>query len=500
MRRGVPEGRRLLLGVDLGSSGVKAVLLDAERGIVASQSHDVTLYSDHPGWAEADSVEWWNALCVLMPRLFELAAATNEDVSAVAVTGMVPAILCVDHDGQPLRRAILQNDARATQEIDEVQEALGTIDLLDLTGSVLSQQSVAPTALWLSRHEPEVWSRTASVQGSYDWMARALGASLHVEYNWAIESGLYDFDGRVLDAVLDATALTWPNLLDVAHPGQVVGALSASAAAATGLRTGTTIVVGGADHVLSAYGAGLVEQGDCLIKLGGSGDILAVSDEKFLDPRLYLDRYPIPGKWLPNGCMATSGSMLRWEQGLFDDAPLADLDAAAGACAPGALLTLPYFLGEKTPLHDPDLRGVVMGLHLGTTRGDMHRSFLEAIAYGFRAHFDVFAEDGLALHRPRITNGGSRSRLWRQIMADVLNRELVSILDHPGASYGAAVIAGVGAGVIPDWSYVVGALGVGETTSPTLANVEIYDERYQQFLQLHDATKSLAHSLARSSQ
>jgi xylulokinase len=500
MRRGVPEGRRLLLGVDLGSSGVKAVLLDAEVGIVASHTHDVALFSDHPGWAEASHHEWWEAVCTLVPRLLESASASKDDISAVAVTGMVPAILAIGTDGEPLRRAILQNDARATKEIDEVRAALGDVDILALTGSVLSQQSVAPTALWLARHEPEVWSRTASLQGSYDWLARALGAGAHVEYNWAIESGLYDFEGDVLEEVQSATPFTWPTMLDVVRPGQVVGAVSESAATATGLRAGTAIVVGGADHVLSAYGAGLVEQGDCLIKLGGSGDILAVSDEKFLDPRLYLDCYPIPGKWLPNGCMATSGSMLRWEQGLFSGVTLADLDDAAAASEPGALVTLPYFLGEKTPLHDPDLRGAVIGLHLGTTRGDLHRSFLEAIAYGFRSHFDVFVEDGLVLHRPRITNGGSKSRLWRQILADVLNRDLVSIVEHPGASYGAAVIAGIGTGVIADWSYVVGALEEGEMISPIPANVALYEERYQQFHQLYEATKSLSHSLARSSQ
>jgi xylulokinase len=478
---------------------VKAVLLDAHVGIVASKTHDVALFSDHEGWAEADHREWWNALCALVPRLLHDAGATSQDVTAVAVSGMVPAILAIDADGQPLRRAILQNDARATKEIDEVRTSLGDFDLLGRTGSVLSQQSVAPTALWLARHEPDVWAKTSSLQGSYDWLARALGSTPHVEYNWAIESGLYDFDGVAIGAVQAATPVTWPTLLEVANPGEVVGEVSASAAAATGLRAGTTLVVGGADHVLSAYGAGLVDQGDSLIKLGGSGDILAVSDEQFLDARLYLDRYPIPGKWLPNGCMATSGSMLRWEQGLFDGVPLADLDEAAAAAEPGALVTLPYFLGEKTPLHDPDLRGTVIGLHLGTTRGDLHRSFLEAIAYGFRSHFDVFAEDGLTLHRPRVTNGGSKSKLWRQILADVLNRDLVSIVDHPGASYGAAVIAGIGTGVLEDWSYVVGALEVGEVISPIPRHVEIYDERYRQFHHLYEATKSLSHSLARSS-
>ena len=424
---------------------------------------------------------------------------TSDDVGALAVTGMVPAVVLLDEKGRVLRRAILQNDARATREIDEIRSALGEFDLLARSGSVLTQQSVAPTARWLSRHEPDVWRRTASVRGSYDWLACMLGAADHVEENWALESGLYDMDLQPIGAVLDAAGVAWPSLLEACAPGTVVGSVSAAAAEATGLRAGTSIVVGGADHVLSAYGAGLVNEGDCLIKLGGSGDILAVSDRVFLDERLYLDKHPVPGKWLPNGCMATSGSLLRWEQSMFDDVPLVELDAAARLSAPGTLLTLPYFLGEKTPLHDPDLRGVMVGMNLATTRGDIHRSFLEAIAYGFRSHFDVFAEDGLGLVRTTVTNGGSKSRLWREILSDVLNRELISLTDHPGAAYGAAVIAGVGASRINDWSYVVGALEEGEIISPRSENVALYDQRYRDFLRLNDATASISHVLARSS-
>jgi xylulokinase len=404
----------------------------------------------------------------------------------------------IDEHGHPLRRAILQNDARASKEIRDLRESLGGLDLLRLTGSILSQQSVAPTALWLARNEPDVWARTSSVQGSYDWLSRRLGARAHVEHNWALESGLYNIDLSPLDAVIEATGVAWPKLLPVRLPGDVVGEVSANASLATGILAGTPIVVGGADHVLSAFGAGLVDQGDCLVKLGGAGDILAVSDQVFLDERLYLDSHPMPGKWLPNGCMATSGSLLRWEQSIFNGVSLDELDDAAAASQPGALITLPYFLGEKTPLHDPDLRGVMIGMHLATTRGDIHRSFLEAIAYGFRAHFEVFAEGGLRIGRTRITNGGSKSRLWRQILADVLDRDLTSIIDHPGASYGAAVIAGIGAGLISDWSYVTQALEEDETITPDESHVALYAERYQEFMRLTEATAPFSHLLARS--
>ncbi len=495
----MPEAGPLLLGIDLGSSGVKATLVSPERGIVASTSRDVALFSDYPGWAEADSLEWWHATCEAIAQLLAATRCAPQGVVAIALSGMVPAVVVCDDQGVPLRRAILQNDARATAEIREIQRALVHLDLLRLTGSVLSQQSVSPTVLWLARNEPEVWSHTATIMGSYDWLARQFGAEAHVEQNWALESGLYDLELRPLMSVTEATKISWPPLLPVRRPGTVVGEVSAAAATASGLLAGTAIVVGGADHVLSAYGAGLVKTGDALIKLGGAGDILAVSRNVFLDRRLYLDAHPMPGSWLPNGCMATSGSVLRWEQALFAGTSLETLDDEARTSRPGALVALPYFLGEKTPLHDPDLRGVIAGLHLGTTRGDLHRSFLEGIAYGFRAHVDVFAEGGLELGNVRITNGGSRSRLWREILADVLQRDLISVINHPGASYGAAVIAGIGVGLIDDWSYVTGALEKGDVISPRPENIEVYEERYQQFCQLSSATTPISHSLARSS-
>jgi xylulokinase len=240
-----------------------------------------------------------------------------------------------------------------------------------------------------------------------------------------------------------------------------------------------------------------VHEGEALLKLGGSMDILVVSDEIFLDSRLYLDRHPISGKWIPNGCTATSGSLLRWEQSIFDHVALDELDHAAAMSQPGALLALPFFLGEKTPLHDPDLRGGLLGLNLTTTRGDIHRSFLEGIAYSARLHFEVFKDRGLDLRSIRITNGGSKSRLWREILANVLNRDLTSVIDHPGASYAAAVIAGIGTGLITDWSYVISGLEEGETISPNLDYVALYDERYHQYLEFSDVTTDISHALVR---
>ena len=489
--------RELFLGIDIGSSGVKGLIFDVEVGIIATSTVAVDLYSDNPDFAEADPTQWRDAFKEIISKFSNMDLIEVGDIKAIAISGMVPAIVLLDAEKRPLRRAILQNDTRSFREIVELREKLPNLDFLGLTGSDLTQQSVAPKILWISRHEPEVLKKTKYVVGSYDWLAIELGAPPHIEINWAIESGIYNWDGTPLSEVIDATQIIWPDLLQPRSPGTVLGTISQTAAREFGLPEDLIIVVGGADHVLSAYGAGLVNHGDTLLKLGGSGDILVATDHKILDKRLYLDLHPKPGIWLPNGCMATSGSLLRWEEKLLGNSSFKDLDEEAAKSEIGNLITLPYFLGEKSPHNDPDLRGVIAGLNLSTTRGDIHRSLLEGIAYGFREMSEVYKEHGVPLQDIRVTNGGSKSRLWRQILSDVLQRELHSLTDHPGASFAAAVIAAIGIGSISDWSFMEGFLKPKEVISPDPANKNIYEERFHQFLQLKLSTQDLTHSLAR---
>lgn len=482
-----------LLGIDIGSSGVKGARVDLADGSITAAQAGVQLHSPHPGWAEADPREWWAGVCAVTREL----VCEGEPVEAVACSGMVPAVLALDEAGRPLRRAILQNDARADAEVEELAQELSDLDLVALTGSALTQQSVAPTVRWLRRHEPDLFNATASLAGSYDWIARKLGARSHVERNWALESGLFGLDGRPLSEVIARSEVDSALLPNVAAPGEVVGQVSARAATDTGLRAGTPIVVGGADHVSSAYGAGLVSDGDWLVKLGGAGDILAVSKAPLLDARLYLDAHPAGG-WLPNGCMATSGSLVRWLAAVCGSADLEELDAEAAVIAPGAggVVCLPYFLGEKSPLHDPRQRGAFVGLHLGHTRGHLYRAALEAVAFGFRHHVEVFHELGVNLSAARVTNGGSRSALWKQILADVLGTSLSPVLDHPGASFGAALAAGVGVGSAPGWSIVSELARLGSPIEPRPAYRERYDELYGVYRALEPVLRPISHRLA----
>lgn len=502
---------RLVLGIDVGSTSTKVLLADPAAGTVAAQAAaPVALRSPRAGWAEADTTAWWNNVCSLVPDVLAQAGASAEDVAAVANTGMVPAVVPVDAHGTALRPAILQNDSRASAEIRELASALADLDFTAVTGSALTQQSVAPTLRWLARHEPSVWADTRYVLGSYDWLAVALGAAPHLERNWALESGLFPLSsllsgssasgvrGALLEPVLSAAGIDPVIIPPVAMPGSVIGSVSAGAASATGLRAGTPIVTGGADHVLSAYAAGLARPGDWLVKLGGAGDILAVTGAVFTDPRLYLDAHPRDGLWLPNGCMATSGSLIRWFGSITGDVPVDVLEREAAEARPAELICLPYFLGEKSPLHDPDLRGAFLGLHLGHTRGDLYRAILEAIAYGFRQHADILAERGIELRSAaRVSNGGSKSTVWKQILADALGVPLEPVLDHPGAALGAALAAAVGVGLLSDWEGAQSLVAIGDPVEPDPAITDRYAEAYGIYLDAAGALTGISHRLAR---
>ncbi|QYH34692.1 FGGY-family carbohydrate kinase [Salinibacterium sp. M195] len=485
------------IGIDIGTTGTKTVLFDVEHGIVAQASREATLHSDRAGFAEADTQQWYSNVVDSIREILLTSGVAPERIVAISTSGMVPAVVPIDVQGAPLRRAILQNDARATSEIDRLAKKLADVDLVAITGSALTQQSVAPTIEWLRLHEPELWAQTASIVGSYDWLLIALGAQRHVERNWALESGLFTMDGEPVEQVVAAVNIDRDILPSILSSGDQAGTLSAHAAIATGLRAGTALIVGGADHVLSAFAAGVETEGDWLVKLGGAGDILVASDRPLVDPRLYLDAHPVPGRWLPNGCMATSGSLIRWYQSIVGGESLLTLDAEAESRPPADVLCLPYFLGEKSPLHDPDLRGTFAGLHLGHNRADLYRSVLEAIAFGFRHHVEVFQEAGLTLGRASITNGGSKSTLWKQIHSEVLGVEMFPIVDHPGASLGAALIAAVGVGALDGWSSTSKFIISGEPVVPDQEHIKRYDEAYHEWRELGLAIAPISQSIAR---
>jgi xylulokinase len=478
----------LLLGLDIGTTSTIGILIDDRGGTVAVESRPVTFHSDHANWAEEDTEEWWRNVGEICRALVARAGA---DIAAVGVTGMLPAVILLDEAGRPLRRSIQQNDARATTELDAYRAAMAEPSFLSLAGTGYSQQLVGPKLMWLRAHEPEIFARAKHVLGASDYITSRLSGSPQVEHNWALESGFVNIATGAYDQRLIGLAGIDPGLLPpIRKSHEIVGGITAEAARHTGLKPGTPVVAGCADHVASAFVCGAARNGDLVIKFGGAGDILLSSDAPVADRRLFIDYHIVPGLYFPNGCMAASGTFLNWivrnwaggEVEAARDAGMSIhqwLDRRAMEVpADCELLFLPYVLGEKTPLMDPHARGTLIGLGLHHDLRHVWRAALEGVVFGFRHHVEVFAERGLAVSQVFAADGGAASDLWLQIAADVLQHPVTRIDRHPGSCLGAAFVAGMGVGLLKNWADIGRYVTAGRRFEPDPRAARTLDRKY----------------------
>lgn len=482
-----------ILGLDIGTTGTKAVLLDPEKGIVSESLAPVNLNSPEAGWAEEDPQLWWSNIPIIVNSCLTQAKANADQIKAIGVSGMVPTVVLLDAKGSVIYPSIQQNDARAFQEIEEMQSDFPENGVLQLTGSAISQQSVGPKLIWLKNHKSEILKHTAHLMGSYDYIVYKLTGEYSLERNWALESGLFDINKNDwIDSFLNYCQIPKEWLGTVHWPSDIVGYVTTEAANFSGLTFGTPVVAGSADHIASAFSAGLKSPGDLLVKLGGAGDILYSLDKLIVDPRLYLDYHVIPSKYFLNGCMASSGSIIKWFKNEF--APSSDykmLDSDSLNIPPGSdgLILLPYFIGEKTPINDPLARGVFFGLTLSHQRAHLYRAILEGISFGFLHHIKVLAENNLFPRKVRVTNGGANSMLWKQITSDVLGLPLEQIAHHPGSSLGAAFVAGMGIGAFSGWEEVEKFIQIAGVVQPNISTHRFYLELFEVYQNIYKDLK-----------
>ncbi|HEX9037858.1 MAG TPA: FGGY family carbohydrate kinase [Ktedonobacterales bacterium] len=488
---------QLSLGIDVGTTGLKAVLLDPERGVVASAERPHELRSPHPAWAEEDANQWWVTTVSAVRQLLEVVPAAS--VAAIGVSGMVPAMVLLDARGDPLRPSIQQNDARAAAEVDELRDSVDVSEFFRRTGGVPNQQNVGPRWRWLMTNEPEVIAHAARLVGSYDYITYRLTGTFSLEQNWAAESGLYDVTAHMWHAPYLAQAGISAALLpDVRPPDAVVGGVSVDAAAATGLVAGTPVMAGSADHVAAALAAGLTMNGDVLLKFGGAGDILYCAESPEPDPHFYFDYHDIPGLTLINGCMASSGSLVKWfARELAGSADLGALDREAALVPPGSggVIVLPYFLGEKTPIFDPAARGVFAGVMLHHTRANLYRATLESVCYGFAHHLALLREAGRPITRVRVADGGSRSALWMQMAADVTGETVAVVGGDAASALGVAYVAAMGAGLARDWSDIQRFAPTGAVYTPRPEANKVYQRGFALYRELYERIRPVLHTL-----
>ncbi|PMQ01143.1 MAG: carbohydrate kinase [Dictyoglomus sp. NZ13-RE01] len=476
--------RNLVLGIDIGTTGVKAILINEEGSIVWESYRPCDLISIKPGFAEEDPIKWWNNVVSILEEL----KSTNyrDKVGAIGVSGMVPTLILLDKEGNPIRYSIQQNDARAVSEIEYFKKIIDEEKYFEVTGNTINQQVIFPKFLWLKKNEPENVAKARYIMGSYDFISYKLTGVIHTELNWALESGLWEIkERRWYKEILEKAEIPEEMLPPVYEPIQIIGETK-------DIIPGIPVIAGSADHIASALGMGLREEGDLLLKIGGAGDILFVIDRLTIDKRLFIDYHDIPSKFVLNGCMASSGSIVKWFKNNFvKELSYDDLTSLAENSSIGSngLILLPYFLGEKTPIFDPIARGVILGLGLHHNIGDIFRAILEGVAYGFLHHVEVIKELSFSVKRVFISNGGAKNTLWRQIIVDVIGKDAIYIENHPGSSLGAAFIAGKAIGLFKDWKDIDLFLKESKKVIYNPENHEKYKEFYKIYRDLYPILK-----------
>jgi xylulokinase len=485
----------LLLGLDIGTSSSKAVLVDPEGRLVASAERGHGLSMPRPGWFEHDAEKvWWADLGALWA---ELAPRAGGRLAGICVSGIGPCLLPADEQGRPLRPAILYGiDTRAEREIEELTERYGAERILERCGSPLTSQAIGPKLAWLRRHEPEVWSRTSRMLMAHTFVVLRLTGAYVLDHHSASQCDpLYDLRaGRWIGEWADeiAPGLELPSL---AWSGEVVGRVTPAAAGATGLPAGTPVTTGTIDAWAEALSAGVRRPGDLMLMYGTTMFMVEVSGEPRPDRRLWLTRGVFPGSYTRAAGMATSGALTAWFRELVGSPPFESLLAEAAAVPPGAggLVVLPYFAGERTPIFDPAARGLVCGLTLSHGRGHLYRALLEATAYGVRHNLEVMEGGGGEVSRLKAVGGGTRGGLWAQVVSDVIGlpQEVPAIT--LGASYGDALLAAIGTGLVPqgtDWNRVA------EVVEPRPEAHDAYARLYPLYRDLYPATREAMHALA----
>jgi xylulokinase len=496
---------QVLLGIDVGTYSSKGVLVEPDGKVLKSHVVEHEMAIPHPGWAEQDADEvWWGDVVKICRALLDGDPYTGEDVGAVAVSAIGPCMLPLDAAGRPLRPGILYGvDTRARAEIELLTEKLGEEAIYQFSGMLFSSQAVGPKILWMRRNEPELWRQVAHITTASSYLIYRLTGEKVMDRHTAshymplVDLQRLEWSDRYAAGIVELEML--PRL---AWSDEVAGQVTARGASATGLKAGTPVAVGAVDALSEAISVGAVEPGDLMIMYGSTAFFILVLPSPVPDRRLWTVAGAFQGQYNLAAGMATTGSLTRWFRDEFaadlpSESAYATLFERAAAISPGSggLLLLPYFSGERTPLNDPQARGIIAGLTLSHTREHLYRAALEGVAYGIRHNIETFRAIGADVKRVIAVGGGTRGTTWLQIVSDVTGVTQLVPETTIGASYGDAFLAGLAAGIVKrtdleQW------VKTGTTVRPDPALKELYDQYFTDFIELYEQTRDIAHRLS----
>jgi len=496
-----------LLGIDIGTSGTKTLLVDRRGRILASSTVEHPSYAPRPAWSEQAPEDWWQSAVESIRRALRQGRVKGSQVTGIGLSGQMHGSVFLDKSGKVLRRAILWNDQRTGAECDAITQAAGGRErLLSLVSNPALTGFTAPKVLWVRTHEPRVYERTAKILLPKDYVRYRLTGEFATEVSDASGTLLLDVRRRAwsreLLGLLGIDAALLPRVYE---SPEVSGRLTEAAAEKTGFAAGTPVVGGGGDNAAGAVGNGIVRRGVISASLGTSGVVFAHADTVETDPlgRVHTFCHAVPGKWHVMGVVLAAGGSLQWFRNtLCPDLvaaankkkvdPYELIDALAAAVPPGShgLYFLPYLTGERTPHADPSARAAWVGLSNMHTRAHMARAVMEGATYAMRDGLEIIQGMGVPVTEIRVTGGGARSKFWRALQADIYRQPVWTVSSHEGPAYGAALLAGVGTGV---WASVPEACQATikrrEATRPGKKNVALYDALYPEYGQLYRSLK-----------
>ncbi len=497
----------LLLGLDISTTSAKALLIDTSGNVVSSASTPLSLSTPFPLWSEQQPEDWWSGIITSVRQVLSDSGVTGNAVASIGLTGQMHGLVLLDDNGCVLRPAILWNDQRTASQCDQIREIIGKSELLQISGNDAVTGLTAPKILWIRENEPEIYAKVRQILLPKDYIKFRLTGDYSTDKAGAAGTLLFDLERRTWsDDILKKLQIPHEWLPPTHEGPEVIGSISTEAAQKTGLNMGTPVVAGGSDQSAQAIGMGAIQPGVIALTLGTSGVVFASTNKPIIEPDglLHAFCHAIPERWHLMGVMLSAAGSLQWyHDAVIPETEISNLITEAEKIQAGSegLIFLPYLSGERTPHPDPMARGAFIGLTIRHTRAHMTRAVLEGVAFGLRDGFELLKSTGIGeVQQVRVSGGGAKSALWRSILSNVLNLELVTVNTTEGAAYGAALLAGVGIDIWPNVDDAVNATVVlGDSSKPEINIVAEYEHYYQVYKQLYPTLKDLFPLLARTS-
>ncbi len=479
-----------LLGIDIGTSACKVALFQKNGEVLAQSNQPYALYYPHPGWVEQDAEEWWSAICKGIREVLDRSRISPADIAGIGIDGQSWSAIPVDKDGNVLARTPIWMDTRSRDICDRVKREVGFERIFSVAGNDFLPSYTTPKLLWFRQEAPDIYKKTYHFLQSNSYIAYRLTGVFSMDLSQGY--GIHFF--RMQDCTIDETLAGELGIsTDLIPPlfecHDVVGRVNAKAAALTGLCEGTPVVAGGLDAACGTLGAGVYLPGQTQEQGGQAGGMSICVDHALSHPKLILGAHVVPGMWLLQGGTVGGGGTLRWFKQELGGGSFDDLTALAENIAPGSegVIFLPYMAGERSPIWNPDAKGVYYGLGFDKTKGHMVRATLEGVAYSLEHNLRVAAEAGAKVDVLNAMGGAANSRLWTQIKADVTGKTIQVPTSDTATTLGAAILAGVGVGFYEGFEEAITeTIHITRVQEPDMHSHEQYKKYMQMYLELSE--------------